>query len=57
MANGLDAYLHMDDQWMWRFFILDKVGKPSAISERAYFTRDEADKALGLYREVSVIAH
>jgi hypothetical protein len=41
----------MDDQWMWRFYFLDAVGKLAAMSTLAYFTRAEAEEAMIRYRE------
>ena len=46
MAKGLNSFLHMDGEWMWRFYLLDAVGKVIAISTLAYFTRYEAECAL-----------
>lgn len=45
-----NAFLHMDDQWMWRFYLLDSVGKLLATSAGSYFTRAEAEKALSSFR-------
>lgn len=39
-------YLHMDDQWMWRFYFLDRFGKLIVTSAKAYFTRKEAEDAM-----------
>jgi hypothetical protein len=49
--HGLQPFLHMDDQWMWRFYFLDAVGKLAAMSTLAYFTRAEAEEAMIRYRE------
>jgi len=50
-------FLHMDDQWMWRFYFLDSLGKLVAMSTKAYFTRAEAERAMLVFRrELVVIA-
>jgi hypothetical protein len=40
------GYLHMDDRWLWRYFILDPNGNVAAISKRTYFSWAEAEAAL-----------
>jgi uncharacterized protein YegP (UPF0339 family) len=45
-----DPYLHMDDQWMWRFYFLDRFGNLIVMSTQAYFTRAEAEEAMLLFR-------
>ncbi len=50
MADKVRPFLHMDDQWMWRFFFLDETGSLIAISARAYFTRTEAEVAMKHFR-------
>lgn len=50
MAEHIQMFLHMDDQWMWRFFFLDNEGDVIAISTVAYFTRIEAERAMLLLR-------
>ena len=40
------GYLHMNDRWLWRYFILDPNGDVAAISERTWFIREEAEAAL-----------
>lgn len=51
MADDIQMFLHMDDQWMWRFFFLDDEGVVIAISTVAYFTRTEAERAMLLLRD------
>ncbi|MCL6684035.1 hypothetical protein [Sphingomonas alba] len=46
MFAEAQAYLHMDEEWMWRFYLMDSQGRVIVISHRAYFTRDEALAAL-----------
>jgi len=48
--DDVTPYLHMDDQWMWRFFFLDKLGKVAVMSAKAYFTRQEAEGAMRLFK-------
>ena len=56
MADA-QAFLHMDDQWMWRFYFLDKYGNLIATSAKAYFTRADAEKAMTHFRrQFAVIA-
>jgi hypothetical protein len=50
MYADAQAFLHMDEEWMWRFYLLDKRGRVIVISHRAYFTRDEAGAALEEFR-------
>lgn len=55
--TGLRPFLHMDDQWMWRFYFLDSFGKLIAMSTVAFFTREEAEHAMRVYlRSLLVIA-
>ena len=46
MADYARPFLHMDDQWMWRFFFLDRFGQMMAMSTKAFFTRREAEVAM-----------
>ena len=55
MAEDAKSYLHMDDQWMWRFFFLDSRGSLIAISTVAYFTRAEAEEAMRRISQPNVI--
>ena len=48
-------YLHMDAQWMWRFYFLDRSGKSIAVSMQAYFTRDEAEVAMRDFQRLSFV--
>jgi hypothetical protein len=41
----------MDDQWMWRFFFLDRFENLVVMSTQAYFTRAEAEEAMFLFRD------
>jgi hypothetical protein len=50
MYAEAQAYLHMDEEWMWRFYLLDQRGRVIVISHRAYFTRGEAEAALQEFR-------
>jgi hypothetical protein len=40
------AFLHMDEEWLWRFYLLDRQGNILVISHHAYFTRAEAEAAM-----------
>ena len=56
MIDEAQAFLHMDDEWMWRFFFLDRLGKLITVSTKAYFTRAEAEAAMRRFRrELSVM--
>lgn len=55
--HGLQPFLHMDADWMWRFYFLDSKGKLIAMSTLAYFTRAEAEVAMDHYRESIVVMH
>lgn len=35
-------FVHMDERWMWRWYITDDRGKPFAISKTHFFRREEA---------------
>jgi len=39
-------FVHMDERWMWRWYITDVHGKPFAISKTHFFHREEALKNL-----------
>ena len=42
------GYLHMNERWLWRYFILDTNGNIAAMSSCTYFSRGEAEAALML---------
>lgn len=46
MDAGARAFLHMDEEWLWRFYFLDQRGNVIVISHHAYFTRAEAEAAM-----------
>jgi hypothetical protein len=35
-------FVHMDERWMWRWYITDAYGKPFAISKANFFRREDA---------------
>ncbi|MBX8844442.1 MAG: hypothetical protein NDI74_05700 [Sphingomonas sp.] len=35
-------FLHMDRNWMWRWFLTNDRGQAFAMSKDGFFTRDEA---------------
>jgi hypothetical protein len=39
-------FLHMDEDWMWRWFITNGFGQPLAVSRGAFFRREDALKNL-----------
>ena len=39
-------FVHMDERWIWRWYITDVHGKPFAISKTHFFHREEALKNL-----------
>jgi len=46
----LHWFVHMDDRWMWRWYIADAHGAPFAISKTSFFHRYEAVKDLEAIR-------
>jgi hypothetical protein len=50
MYSDAQAFLHMDEEWMWRFYFLDREGNVLAISHHAYFTRAEAEAAMHAFQ-------
>jgi hypothetical protein len=46
MEADAQAFLHMDEEWLWRFYFLDAEGNVLVISHHAYFTRAEAEAAM-----------
>lgn len=40
--DHLKWYLHMDEGWMWRWYITNSHGEPFAISEANFFRREDA---------------
>lgn len=46
MFAEAQTFLHMDEEWLWRFYLLDRKGRVIVISHQAYFTRTEALEAL-----------
>lgn len=35
-------FIHMDERWMWRWYITDVRGQPLAISKVDFFRREDA---------------
>jgi len=50
MYAEAQAFLHMDKEWLWRFYLLDQKGNVIVISHHAYFTRAEAETAMLNFR-------
>ena len=50
MYADAQAFLHMDEEWLWRFYLLDQKGNVIVISHHAYFTRAEAEAAMHDFR-------
>lgn len=44
--NSLHFWLHMDEQFMWRWYCYDKNRTIVARSFTAYFSHEEADAAV-----------
>jgi hypothetical protein len=42
----LQWFIHMDDRWMWRWYITNANGKPFAISRTQFFFREDAMRNL-----------
>lgn len=39
-------FLHMDERWMWRWFLTNDTGQPLAMSKECFFLREDAVKNL-----------
>lgn len=37
-----DWFLHMDERWMWRWFLTNGRGKAFAMSKKCFFNREDA---------------
>ena len=35
-------FLHMDDRWMWRWFLANSRGQLLAMSRKCFFRREDA---------------
>jgi len=46
----LHWFVHMDERWMWRWYVADVHGVPFAISNASFFHRAEAVKELEAIR-------
>jgi hypothetical protein len=44
-------YLHMDQQYLWRWFCVDDHGNTIAKSAQAYFRLADASKAMQRFRQ------
>jgi hypothetical protein len=40
--DHLQWFVHMDEGWMWRWYITNAHGKPFAISKGNFFRREDA---------------
>jgi hypothetical protein len=40
--DQLQWYLHMDEGWMWRWYLTSARGEPYAISKAHFFRREDA---------------
>lgn len=38
----LQWFIHMDERWMWRWYIFQTNGKPFARSKNQFFLREDA---------------
>jgi hypothetical protein len=43
-------FIHMDERWMWRWFITDPHGQPLAMSKTDFFRREDAVENLKVAR-------
>ncbi|WP_419827126.1 hypothetical protein [Sphingomonas sp.] len=43
-------FLHMDERWMWRWFIANRRGQMLAVSKKCFFRREEAFQNLNAAR-------
>ena len=41
-----DYWLHMDADFMWRWYCFDRNGNPVSQSAKSFFHRQEAERAL-----------
>lgn len=41
-------FVHMDEGWMWRWFITDSRGQPLAVSKATFFHRETPLEAVRL---------
>lgn len=46
----LSFYLHMNSEYMWRWFGSDRVGNPVVISTRSFFEHADAVRDLERFR-------
>ncbi len=40
--DDLQWFIHMDNGWMWRWYITHANGQPFAISKTQFFLREDA---------------
>ena len=45
-----DGFVHMDEHWMWRWFLTDDRGKLLAMSIMDFFRREDAIRNLEVAR-------
>ena len=43
-------FIHMDENWMWRWFITDVHGQPLAMSRTDFFHREDAVRNIEVAR-------
>lgn len=46
----LNFWLHMNDEYMWRWFCSDNSGAIQVMSARSFFRREEAVSAMNIAR-------
>jgi hypothetical protein len=48
--DKLQKFIHMDDRWMWRWYITDARGSLVSMSSEQFSTREEALRNLEAIR-------
>lgn len=43
-------FIHMDERWMWRWFLTDGCGRTLAMSKKDFFHREDAVQNLDAAR-------
>jgi hypothetical protein len=43
-------FLHMDERWMWRWFLANSCGQRIAMSKKCFFRREDAVQNLDAAR-------
>lgn len=41
MSPGVNPMLHMDDQFMWKWYEIDDLGQTAFMSAQSFFSRKE----------------